>query len=96
MIKTSHFAKPRKVVIIGEHNPAWETHRFTNAALAHAQHALSVENPAFVPRLQFGTLRVSGSDATGKIRVVEYANHPFLIGTLFVPQCIPSREILSR
>lgn len=32
----------RKLVIVGEYNPAWETHRFTNAALEHAQQALTL------------------------------------------------------
>lgn len=215
MRNTKHLTSPKKMVIIGEHNSAWETHRFTNAALEHAQQALSVEltvewcstqavshavlatasgfwiatgtpyqqmenalaviryarlqgipclgtcqgfqhimleyaqsflgmaqpghaeydssneppfiaelacslrgqeaevllaegslarnfyaaartiekfycsygiNPAFVPRLQDGPLRVAGRDAAGEIRVVEYPDHPFLIGTLFVPQ----------
>ncbi len=43
-------------------------------------------NPEFVPLLKEGPLNVSGSDAEGEIRIVEYPGHPFFIGTLFVPQ----------
>ena len=43
-------------------------------------------NPDYVPLLKRGPLKVSGSDAEGEIRVVEYPGHPFFIGTLFVPQ----------
>ena len=50
-------------------------------------------NPESVPHLRQGPLTVSGSDAEGAIRVVEYPGHPFFIGTLFVPQLrsIPDR-----
>jgi CTP synthase (UTP-ammonia lyase) len=43
-------------------------------------------NPARVASLKTGPLRVSGSDAEGEIRVIELPDHPFFIGTLFVPQ----------
>lgn len=43
-------------------------------------------NPASVPLLKQGPLRVSGPDGEGEVRVVEYPGHPFFIGTLFVPQ----------
>lgn len=36
---------PGKLLIVGEHNPAWETHRATAAALAHAQQALGTALP---------------------------------------------------
>ena len=50
-------------------------------------------NPDYVSLLTQGSLTVSGSDAEGAVRVVEYPNHPFFIGTLFVPQqrSIPER-----
>ena len=50
-------------------------------------------NPEYVPLLKQGPLNVSGSDAEGEVRAVEYPGHPFFIGTLFVPQqrCIPGR-----
>jgi CTP synthase (UTP-ammonia lyase) len=31
-------------------------------------------------------LRVSGTDAEGKVRIAESATHPFFMGTLFIPQ----------
>jgi CTP synthase (UTP-ammonia lyase) len=43
-------------------------------------------NPEKVAELQRGALRVTGADAEGDVRVVELADHPFYIGTLFVPQ----------
>lgn len=43
-------------------------------------------NPEYGPLLKQGPLNVSGSDAEGEVRVVEYPGHPFFIGTLFVPQ----------
>ena len=43
-------------------------------------------NPEKVAALQRGELRVTGADAEGDVRVVELADHPFYIGTLFVPQ----------
>ena len=50
-------------------------------------------NPEKVGELQRGELCVTGSDAEGEIRVVELPNHPFYIGTLFVPQL---RSTLER
>lgn len=43
-------------------------------------------NPEYVPALKARGFRVVGSDAEGEVRVMEIANHPFYIGTLFVPQ----------
>lgn len=43
-------------------------------------------DPARVEQLKSGKLRVSGSDAEGVIRVIEWPDHPFFVGTLFVPQ----------
>lgn len=43
-------------------------------------------DPDKVELLRRGPLRISGSDAAGEIRVVELPDHPFFIGTLFVPQ----------
>jgi CTP synthase (UTP-ammonia lyase) len=50
-------------------------------------------NPEKVAELQRGALRVTGADAEGAVRVVELPNHPFYIGTLFVPQL---RSTLER
>ena len=43
-------------------------------------------NPEFVPLFQISDLKPTGADSEGKMRVVELVNHPFFIGTLFVPQ----------
>lgn len=43
-------------------------------------------NPDKVPLLRKGPLQITGSDAEGEVRVVELPNHPFFVGTLFVPQ----------
>jgi CTP synthase (UTP-ammonia lyase) len=43
-------------------------------------------NPAFVDTLRAGALKVVGSDAEGAIRAVELPEHPFFVGTLFLPQ----------
>lgn len=43
-------------------------------------------NPEYVPRLKSQALQVTGSDNEGEVRVVELPEHPFFIGTLFVPQ----------
>ncbi len=40
-------------------------------------------NPAFQERLISGELRATGAGATGEVRVLELANHPFFVGTLF-------------
>ena len=43
-------------------------------------------NPDKAQLLKSGGLKITGSDSEGEIRVVELPNHPFFIGTLFVPQ----------
>jgi CTP synthase (UTP-ammonia lyase) len=43
-------------------------------------------NPEYVSKLRSGKLRIVGSDPEGEVRVVELEDHPFFIGTLFVPQ----------
>ena len=43
-------------------------------------------HPDKVPLLRNGPLRITGSDAEGEVRVVELPDHPFFVGTLFVPQ----------
>jgi CTP synthase (UTP-ammonia lyase) len=47
-------------------------------------------NPDYVDELKQGPLKISGSDAEGEIRVIEHPDHPFFIGTLFVPQSRPT------
>ncbi len=43
-------------------------------------------NPKCIPLLKGSLLKITGSDSEGEVRVVELPNHPFFIGTLFVPQ----------
>ncbi|WP_442498399.1 CTP synthase C-terminal region-related (seleno)protein [Methylobacter sp. sgz302048] len=43
-------------------------------------------NPDYTHLLKQGSLNISGSDAEGEVRVIEHPDHPFFIGTLFVPQ----------
>jgi CTP synthase (UTP-ammonia lyase) len=43
-------------------------------------------NPAYRPRLEEGGLTVSGTGNDGEIRIIELADHPFFIATLFLPQ----------
>ncbi|MEX2587113.1 MAG: gamma-glutamyl-gamma-aminobutyrate hydrolase family protein [Actinomycetota bacterium] len=43
-------------------------------------------NPERAQVLRGGVLQVVGSDEDGEIRVVELADHPFFVATLFVPQ----------
>jgi CTP synthase (UTP-ammonia lyase) len=50
-------------------------------------------DPARVELLKSGAMRVTGSDAEGVIRVIEWPDSPFFVGTLFVPQ---SRSLPTR
>ncbi len=43
-------------------------------------------NPEYVTDLSVGPFRPVGSDKEGEIRVMEISEHPFYIGTLYVPQ----------
>jgi CTP synthase (UTP-ammonia lyase) len=43
-------------------------------------------NPKYETTLRSGELKVVGSDLEGALRAVELPNHPFFIGTLFLPQ----------
>ena len=43
-------------------------------------------NPEYIPQLKSQTLQITGSDCEGEVRVIDLPNHPFFIGTLFVPQ----------
>lgn len=49
-------------------------------------------NPDCIDELKQGPLNVSGADAEGEIRVIEHPDHPFFIGTLFVPQARSTPE----
>jgi len=43
-------------------------------------------NPQYVDTLRSGALRAVGADPEGAIRAVELPDHPFFVGTLFMPQ----------
>ena len=43
-------------------------------------------NPSYTGHFEHGRLRISGSDQEGIMRVVEMLDHPFFVGTLYVPQ----------
>jgi CTP synthase (UTP-ammonia lyase) len=43
-------------------------------------------NPDFEPRLEAARLRITGRDVDGAARVVELADHPFFVATLYVFQ----------
>ncbi|MQB00839.1 MAG: hypothetical protein GEU78_11195 [Actinobacteria bacterium] len=49
-------------------------------------------NPDFVPQLDEAGLAVAGLDDEKDVRIVELRDHPFFIGTLFVPQTRSTRE----
>lgn len=42
-------------------------------------------NPEFTHTLENGGLRITGVDKDGEARIVELPDHPFFLGTLFVP-----------
>jgi CTP synthase (UTP-ammonia lyase) len=43
-------------------------------------------NPDYVKTLRSSALRIVGGDEEGAVRAVELPNHPFFVGTLFLPQ----------
>lgn len=43
-------------------------------------------NPGYAPILEARGLRISGVGENGEARIVELADHPFFVGTLYVPQ----------
>ena len=49
-------------------------------------------NPDHIPLLKNGPLRITGSDSEGEIRIIELPDHPFFLGTLFVPQTQSTAE----
>lgn len=49
-------------------------------------------NPAYESHIVQGGLRVSGRDSNGEARIVELSEHPFFVGTLFVPQTRSSAD----
>lgn len=49
-------------------------------------------NPKYIPLLRDASLNITGSDSEGEVRVIELPEHPFFIGTLFVPQAQSTSE----
>ena len=49
-------------------------------------------NPDYVEQIRSGPLQIVGSDSEGEIRVIEHPDHPFFVGTLFVPQSLSTTE----
>lgn len=49
-------------------------------------------NPAYRDPLEAAGLIVSGVDDDGDVRIVEMRDHPFFMGTLFIPQVRSTRE----
>jgi CTP synthase (UTP-ammonia lyase) len=49
-------------------------------------------NPAYRERLERAGLAISGTDSLGEARIMELPEHPFFLGTLFVPQASSTRE----
>jgi CTP synthase len=47
-------------------------------------------NPAYRKKLEAAGLKVSGISADGGARIIELPDHPFYIGTGFVPQLAPA------
>jgi CTP synthase (UTP-ammonia lyase) len=48
-------------------------------------------NAAYLERLVDGGLRVCGVGEEGEVRIVELPDHPFFMGTLFLPQARSTR-----
>ncbi|MCA9070996.1 MAG: hypothetical protein KDA84_18845 [Planctomycetaceae bacterium] len=49
-------------------------------------------NPQVISELDDGSLTIAGADENGEVRIMELRNHPFFVGTLFVPQANSTPE----
>lgn len=49
-------------------------------------------NPAYQEQLQRAGIEISGADEAGEARIMELPEHPFFIGTLFVPQANSTKD----
>ena len=49
-------------------------------------------NPQFRARFAAGKLEITGIDLQGEARIVELADHPFYVATLFLPQLSSTAE----
>ena len=50
-------------------------------------------NPDYLSIIKNGPINIVGSDSEGVVRVLEYPNHDFFIGTLYVPQIRSTKSI---
>jgi CTP synthase (UTP-ammonia lyase) len=65
----------------------------SNTARAYGEHSVSESyycnfgvNPEFVGQLATAGFAIAASDGDGECRVMELPQHPFFVGTLYVPQ----------
>ncbi|THB75020.1 MAG: CTP synthase [Desulfobacteraceae bacterium] len=49
-------------------------------------------NPDYINEVKTGPMQFTGSDSEGEIRILELPDHPFFLGTLFVPQASSTPE----
>lgn len=49
-------------------------------------------NPDYIDRLKNGPIRFVGLDSEGELRILEYPEYRFFVGTLFVPQSNSTKE----
>jgi CTP synthase (UTP-ammonia lyase) len=49
-------------------------------------------NPAYQEQLESAGIEISGTDEAGEARIMELPEHPFFIGTLFVPQANSTKD----
>jgi len=51
--------------------------------------------PSYRQSLEQGGLTVSGTGASGEIRMIELADHPFFMATLFLPQTRSGHPLIA-
>lgn len=49
-------------------------------------------NPLYIQQFEESGIFFSGEDKDGEARIIELKNHPFMVGTLFVPQVKSTKE----
>ena len=49
-------------------------------------------NPRMVPELEASGLHVAAVDDSGDVRAIERRDHPFFVGTLFIPQTRSTKD----
>jgi CTP synthase (UTP-ammonia lyase) len=49
-------------------------------------------NPMYLGSIEDGRLKITGVDLAGQVRVVELSEHPFYVGTLYLPQLSSTHE----